>query len=45
MVLEGTALSPDLKASVPESRFLAIAADAKDAGPFERTFGKAVPLS
>jgi hypothetical protein len=39
-VPDGTTLPPDLKASVPESRFLEIAADAKDAAPFETTFGK-----
>jgi hypothetical protein len=37
---DGTTLPSDLKASVPESRFLEIAADAKDAAPFETTFGK-----
>jgi 2-polyprenyl-6-methoxyphenol hydroxylase-like FAD-dependent oxidoreductase len=35
-----TTLPPDLKASVPESRFLEIAADPKDAAPFEAAFGK-----
>jgi FAD binding domain len=35
-----TTLRPDLKASVSESRFLEIAADAKDAAPFEAAFGK-----
>ena len=34
------ASAPDLKASVPESRFLEIAADPKDAAPFEAAFGK-----
>jgi 2-polyprenyl-6-methoxyphenol hydroxylase-like FAD-dependent oxidoreductase len=37
---EGTTLPRDLKVSVPESRFLEIAADPKDAAPFETTFGK-----
>ena len=40
-VPDGTTLPPDLKASVPESRFLEIAADAEDATRFETTFGKA----
>jgi 2-polyprenyl-6-methoxyphenol hydroxylase-like FAD-dependent oxidoreductase len=40
-VPDGTTLPPDLKASVPEGHFLEIAARAKDAAPFERTFGKA----
>jgi 2-polyprenyl-6-methoxyphenol hydroxylase-like FAD-dependent oxidoreductase len=39
-VPNGTTLPPDLKASVPEGRFRQIAADAKDAAPFEKTFGK-----
>jgi hypothetical protein len=33
-------LPPNLKASAPESRFLEIAADSKDAAPFEAAFGK-----
>jgi hypothetical protein len=40
-VPDGTTLPPDLKASVPEGNFLEIAAGAKDAALFERTFGKA----
>ena len=40
-VPEGTALAPNLKASVPESRFVEIAADPADAARFETTFGKA----
>jgi 2-polyprenyl-6-methoxyphenol hydroxylase-like FAD-dependent oxidoreductase len=40
-VPDGTTLPPDLKASVPKSRFLEIAADAEDATRFETTFGKA----
>jgi hypothetical protein len=39
-VPNGTTLPPDLKVSVPEGRFRQIAADAKDAAPFEKTFGK-----
>jgi 2-polyprenyl-6-methoxyphenol hydroxylase-like FAD-dependent oxidoreductase len=39
-VPDETTLPADLKASVPESRFLEIAADAKDAATFETTFGK-----
>jgi 2-polyprenyl-6-methoxyphenol hydroxylase-like FAD-dependent oxidoreductase len=39
-VPDGTTLPPNLKASVPESRFVEIAADAKDAARFETTFGK-----
>jgi 2-polyprenyl-6-methoxyphenol hydroxylase-like FAD-dependent oxidoreductase len=39
-VPEGTTLPPNLKVSVPESRFLEIAADPKDAAPFGTTFGK-----
>ena len=35
-----TMLPPDLEASVPESRFLEIAADPKDAAPFQAAFGK-----
>jgi hypothetical protein len=37
---DGTTLPSNLKASVPESRFREIAADAKYAAPFETTFGK-----
>jgi hypothetical protein len=37
---DGMTLPPNLKVSVPESRFLEIAADAKDRTPFESTFGK-----
>jgi 2-polyprenyl-6-methoxyphenol hydroxylase-like FAD-dependent oxidoreductase len=37
---DGATLPPDLKASLSESRFLEIAADAKDRAPFESTFGK-----
>src|SRR5260370_25101984 len=39
-VPDGTTLPPDLKASVPDSRFREIAADPKDAPPFESAFGK-----
>jgi 2-polyprenyl-6-methoxyphenol hydroxylase-like FAD-dependent oxidoreductase len=39
-VPDGTTLPPDLRASMPESHFLEIAADARDAAPFEATFGK-----
>ena len=39
-VPDGTTLPPDLKASVPESRFAEIAADPKGGAPFETTFGK-----
>jgi hypothetical protein len=39
-VPDGTTLPPDLKASLPEIRFLEIAADAENAAPFETTFGK-----
>jgi hypothetical protein len=34
-VPDGTTLPPDLKASVPDSHFLEIAAHAKEAAPFE----------
>src|SRR4029077_12775210 len=37
---DGTTLPLNLKASVPESRFSEIAADPKDAAPFEAAFGK-----
>jgi 2-polyprenyl-6-methoxyphenol hydroxylase-like FAD-dependent oxidoreductase len=37
---DGTTPPPNLKASVSESRFLEIAADPKDAAPFEAAFGK-----
>jgi hypothetical protein len=40
-VPDGTTLPSSLKACVPESRFVEIAADAKDAARFETTFGKA----
>jgi 2-polyprenyl-6-methoxyphenol hydroxylase-like FAD-dependent oxidoreductase len=40
-VPDGTTLPSSLKACVPESRFVEIAADAKDAVRFETTFGKA----
>jgi hypothetical protein len=40
-VPDGTTLPPSLKACVPESRFVEIAADAKDAARFKTTFGKA----
>src|SRR5260370_6947105 len=40
-VPDGTTLPPDLKASVPESRFREIVADPKDAARSETTFGKA----
>jgi hypothetical protein len=39
-VPDGTTLPPNLRVSVPESRFLEIAANAKDRAPFESTFGK-----
>ena len=37
---DGTTLPPDLKASVPNGRFLEISADPSDAALFEATFGK-----
>ena len=40
-VPDGTTLPSSLKACVPESRFVEIATDAKDAARFETTFGKA----
>jgi len=40
-VPDGTTQPSSLKACVPESRFIEIAADAKDAARFETTFGKA----
>ena len=40
-VPDGTTLPSSLKACVPESRFVEIAADAKDAARFATTFGKA----
>ena len=40
-VPDGTTLPSSLKACVPESRFVEIAADAKDAARFETNFGKA----
>jgi hypothetical protein len=40
-VPNGATLPSTLKACVPESRFVEIAADAKDATRFETTFGKA----
>ena len=39
-VPDGRTLPPNLTASVPGSRFLEIAADPKDAAPFETAFGK-----
>src|SRR5258707_15822005 len=39
-VPDGTTLPSSLKACVPESRFVEIAADAKDAARFETAFGK-----
>jgi len=40
-VPDGTTLPSSLKACAPESRFVEIAADTKDAARFETTFGKA----
>jgi hypothetical protein len=40
-VPNGTTLPSSFKACVPESRFVEIAADTKDAARFETTFGKA----
>jgi hypothetical protein len=39
-VPDGTTLPSSLKACLPESRFVEIAADAKDAARFQTTFGK-----
>lgn len=39
-VADGTTLPPNLRASVPESRYLEIAADPKDAERFKAAFAK-----